>query len=170
MQYIYATNKNRRSGTAMQKCMSRGSGGRWHRSREVMHGFPIARKFSSAEEAEAYVSGAEVTCLLCGKPYKSLGVHILKVHGVNTDHYREMYDIPTRIGLEGAERKKQRQTGCIFAKEPKKYAQTLVMRQEVVLEKMLRAGCYPAGLFYRSPFPLARIVSFAPPQQFRLYN
>ena len=121
MRYIHATSRNRRSGTTMQRHKARGSESRWHLAREVLPGFPVTRKFESESEAEEYVSGAEITCLLCGKPYKSLAMHI-RVHGIDADHYREMYDIPSRVGLDCSLTKNLRKETSIFTKEPGRFA------------------------------------------------
>ena len=122
MRYIHDTSRNRRSGSTMQQHKVRGSESRWHRARECLPGFPVTRKFESEAEAEEYVSGSEITCLLCGKPYKSLGCHTLRVHGIDTDHYREMYDIPSRVGLNCAPTKTLHKENCIFTKEPERFA------------------------------------------------
>jgi hypothetical protein len=67
--------------------------------RKVLEGFPITRAFESIDEVKEYLSGDKIICLLCGKSYKVLGVHLLKIHGVTVDEYRERYRIPWSYGV-----------------------------------------------------------------------
>jgi hypothetical protein len=67
--------------------------------RKVLEGFPITRAFESIDEVKEYLSGDKIICLLCGKAYKSLGVHLLRIHDVAVDEYRERYKIPWTYGV-----------------------------------------------------------------------
>lgn len=66
--------------------------------RQVMPGFPVTEKFLTHEEVHEYLSGDRITCLRCGKSYRSLGNH-LRVHGWTEEQYREFYGLPWTIGL-----------------------------------------------------------------------
>lgn len=66
---------------------------------KVLKGFPVTSKFESYREVEMYFSTDKLVCLLCGQEKKKLGVHILKLHGVTCDQYRERYGIPWTYGL-----------------------------------------------------------------------
>lgn len=67
--------------------------------RRIRPGFPIEpRPFSRAEIIE-YMSGDRITCLLCGKDYRKIGIHLLKCHGITPDDYRARYGLPWSKGL-----------------------------------------------------------------------
>lgn len=72
---------------------------RWAQRRKVLDGFPITRPFKSIDEVKEYLSGGKIVCLLCGKEYKVLGVHLLKIHDMTVDAYRERYKIPWTYGV-----------------------------------------------------------------------
>jgi hypothetical protein len=79
---------------AERRCQSR---------RKVLQGYPITEPFQSVEAVRDYLSGDRVICLICGKSYKALGIHIEKIHGITVDGYRERYNIPWTYGLVCAE-------------------------------------------------------------------
>ncbi len=56
-------------------------------------------KFSKAE-VDQYFSGDRIQCLICGKTYKRLAIHIY-MHDLTEDDYRELYGLPWRRGLCG---------------------------------------------------------------------
>jgi hypothetical protein len=62
-------------------------------------GFPITTKFTSAHEIYDYLHGEKITCLLCGRSFKSLCAHVSKIHLMSADEYKEMYGLPFRCGL-----------------------------------------------------------------------
>lgn len=72
---------------------------RRERRRRVMPGFPKTEKFQSLQEVREYLSHPKITCLLCGKQYRALGLHLKSIHDVTPDEYREMYGLPYRRGL-----------------------------------------------------------------------
>jgi len=61
------------------------------------------KKFSSKKEVDQYLGGNFLICLLCNKPYKALGTHLLKKHGLHTDDYRIMFGLPFSRGLVAEE-------------------------------------------------------------------
>jgi hypothetical protein len=67
--------------------------------RQILDGFPVTPRNLSLEEITAYFSGDVIQCLLCGKKYKSLGVHIKSIHELSQDEYKEMYGLFWRRGL-----------------------------------------------------------------------
>lgn len=66
--------------------------------RRTMPGYPIEKPFETRKEVEDYLNCDRLTCLLCGKTYKSLCGH-LSVHGTNADDYKEKYGLPFGAGL-----------------------------------------------------------------------
>lgn len=71
--------------------------------RMVLPGYPIAPRPFTRDEINAYLSGDRVTCMLCGKAYKKIGIHLKTIHSVEVDEYRAMYGLPWRTGLTGEE-------------------------------------------------------------------
>lgn len=67
--------------------------------RRTLPGFPKTQAFESVDHVKKYMSGDSITCLLCGKQYKSLGVHLLKIHGVSPDKYKLKFGIPWTYSL-----------------------------------------------------------------------
>jgi predicted transcriptional regulator len=60
--------------------------------RITMPGYPMPSRNFTKEEVAEYISGDQLTCLLCGKAYKNLGgAHLGSVHNITPDSYREMY-------------------------------------------------------------------------------
>ena len=70
---------------------------------KVLPGYPIEVRFKTIMEVKEYLSGDKITCLLCGKEYKKIGVHVTAIHDMSTDEYREKYNIPWRYGLVSSE-------------------------------------------------------------------
>lgn len=72
---------------------------------KVLPGFPDRRVFKTPEEISEYFSQERITCLECGKKYKTLGVHLKSIHGMEPDEYREAHGIPWTYGLQCPETK-----------------------------------------------------------------
>jgi hypothetical protein len=89
--------------------------------RIVLPNFPIEEPFLSVDDVKQYLSGEKIICLLCGKSYKSLGVHLMRIHGITIDDYKLKYKIPWTYGLacgdtkekHRAIRKQQLQDGIV---------------------------------------------------------
>ena len=79
--------------------------------RWVMDGYPITRKFETVEEINEYLHGEKITCLICGQAKKALVGH-LRIHGVSTDKYKEMYGLPYRTGLSSEGTKERYRERC----------------------------------------------------------
>lgn len=73
----------------------------WRRAnrRKFLPGYPIDRPFETKEEVVAYLSHKRITCLICGKRFRSLGNHLAMIHGMDPDAYRERYRIPWTYSL-----------------------------------------------------------------------
>ena len=56
-------------------------------------------KFTTPEELAAYFGGDKIECLLCNKHFRAIGTHLMLLHNVSPDEYREMYGIPWTYGL-----------------------------------------------------------------------
>jgi predicted transcriptional regulator len=85
----------------MQKVPHRGSLTRAQKSREVLSGYPRCEPFKTRTEIEEYVSADEIECLLCGRAFKNLGIHLKRIHQMYPDDYRYRYNIPAHFGLVG---------------------------------------------------------------------
>ena len=73
--------------------------------RKVKPGYPVKCKLSKAE-ADAYLNADEITCLMCGKVFKSLPGH-LSIHGISADEYKKIYGLPYRTGLTSSSTKQK---------------------------------------------------------------
>lgn len=60
------------------------------------------QKLQTKEEVEEYFSHEKIECLICGKKYKSLASHIVRVHGVTVEEYKDKFNLPYSRGLIGA--------------------------------------------------------------------
>lgn len=67
--------------------------------RKVVPGFPETTPFAAIEDVRKYLSGDSMICLLCGKNYKRIGTHLVKIHGITVDEYKQRYNIPWTYGL-----------------------------------------------------------------------
>ena len=65
----------------------------------VLPGFPREDKFQSKEDVEYYFNGDRIQCLLCGKWYRQINNHHLKLHNTTIDEYKERFGLPWRKGL-----------------------------------------------------------------------
>jgi predicted transcriptional regulator len=85
------------------------SKGNWKKSNEqkmlanrhIKSDFPIEKPFETIGQVNKYLSGDTVICLLCGKDYKALAAHVVRIHNYTLDAYREKYKIPLTMGLVG---------------------------------------------------------------------
>ena len=71
--------------------------------RSTMAGYPRNEKFTNPAAMKEYFAGSRITCLRCGKNYRTLGVHLQTIHDMEPDEYREIYGIPWTYGLSCAE-------------------------------------------------------------------
>lgn len=71
--------------------------------RAVLAGYPMQQKIDSPEALETYFSGNKITCLRCGKKYRTLGLHLKTIHQMEPDEYRGIYGIPWTYGLSCSE-------------------------------------------------------------------
>ena len=87
----------------MQSKYKEGSGS-WYRHKchiKPLPGYPWNGIFSSFEELKEYFNEDRLTCLLCGRDYGNLGIHISQGHGTTMDEYRQQFGIPWTYGLAG---------------------------------------------------------------------
>ena len=64
-------------------------------------GFPRQEAICTGEELLAYFGEDKLTCLLCGRLYTQLALHIVNGHGIPTDDYKAQFGIPWSYGLAG---------------------------------------------------------------------
>ena len=67
----------------------------------LMQRFPWNGRFENINEIDHYFAGTKIQCLLCGKRFKSLSTHLIRVHEINPDQYKEKYGLPWKRGLCG---------------------------------------------------------------------
>jgi len=67
--------------------------------RAVLPGYPVNALPMNPQEALAYLSGDKLVCLRCGQKKKSLGVHLMRMHGMDLDQYKKMYGLPMSRGV-----------------------------------------------------------------------
>ena len=87
----------------MQKKKPRGSLEKFAACRVVLPGYPKAEPFKTLDEVEQYATGERVACLLCGKEYKVLSIHLWRIHALSAEDYKLRYNIPARFALTATE-------------------------------------------------------------------
>ena len=55
--------------------------------------------FETKEEINKYFSGDKIQCLICCKWFMSLGCHVLKMHDITVDEYKDKFGLPYSRGL-----------------------------------------------------------------------
>lgn len=71
--------------------------------RRPLPGYPREEAPMTLEEVREYFSHDIIECLLCGKPYLNLSIHLIRTHGVPVDDYKISYGLPWGRGLLGQE-------------------------------------------------------------------
>ena len=54
------------------------------------------------EEISKYFDGDKIQCLICGKWFKMLSVHLNKAHNMSVDQYKKQFGLPWTKGLCGS--------------------------------------------------------------------
>ena len=57
-------------------------------------GFPWKGRFTTMGEIKEYFDHEQLACLLCGREYGNLGLHVSRTHKIHIDDYKEMFGIP----------------------------------------------------------------------------
>jgi hypothetical protein len=81
-------------------------------NRKALSGYPKTLRFENKEDIRKYLDNEKLVCLLCGKSYRFLTLHLV-VHGHNADSYKEIYGIDNNQGLVGSEIRKKMQKKTI---------------------------------------------------------
>lgn len=68
-------------------------------ARMVLSGFPIETPFTTKAEVDNYLNQPTITCLRCGKEFRSLVNHLWIHEGWNTARYKQHYGVPKTRGL-----------------------------------------------------------------------
>ncbi len=59
----------------------------------------LNRTFESLKQVKQYLSASRLKCLVCGKGFKGLNVHVLRTHHMTADDYKQKFGIPVTYGL-----------------------------------------------------------------------
>lgn len=79
--------------------MAESAAARRNRRRRILPGFPRSGPLNDAEIGE-YFTGDRIVCLLCGKDFLAItSDHLIKLHGVSGDEYREIFGLRYAQGL-----------------------------------------------------------------------
>jgi|GEM_PF-5847544 len=81
--------------------------------RVVLDGFPWVGEFKTEKEVQEYLHGDRIQCLLCGRSFKALVTHLLKIHNVSVDDYKIRYGLPWTRGLACSETSVKCSQSCI---------------------------------------------------------
>jgi hypothetical protein len=90
---------------------------------------PTDEQFRSKAEVDDYFSGDYITCLLCGREFKSLGSHILRTHEVTVEEYKTRFGLPIVRGLVG-QATHERQADAIMARIAAGEASVIMTREQ----------------------------------------
>jgi hypothetical protein len=85
---------------------------RYHKRRSVIGGFPYMGKLKTKEEVLNYLDGTEIQCLICGKWFKALATHLVRIHETTVDDYKRKYGIPWTYGLICSDSSKKCSLSC----------------------------------------------------------
>jgi hypothetical protein len=61
-----------------------------------------AKRFRTRQQVECYFGGETIECLLCGKNFRKLNVHLFHKHAMSADEYKERFGLPWTRGLTSA--------------------------------------------------------------------
>jgi hypothetical protein len=71
---------------------------------DPLPGYPKRVMFQTVEEINAYLDNEKIECLLCGRRYRALPLHLINMHGVkDVSSYKMMHGIPVCAGLVGTD-------------------------------------------------------------------
>lgn len=59
----------------------------------------VRKPLTTKAEVERYFSGEKIECLICGKLFMALATHLIRVHSMDVDEYKEMFNLPWGHGL-----------------------------------------------------------------------
>lgn len=66
---------------------------------DPLPGFPRRGILSTLEQFEQFCRKGRIVCLLCGRLYRALGIHVFRAHSISSDDYRSLYGIPKTASL-----------------------------------------------------------------------
>lgn len=61
--------------------------------------FEIPNPFETLEEVKDYFNQDKIQCLLCGKYFQNLGLHLNLSHAMPVEEYQDMFNLPRTKGL-----------------------------------------------------------------------
>lgn len=101
-------------------------------------GFPWKGKFTEVKQVKEYFNHPKLQCLLCGREYGNLALHITGGHKISHDDYKAQFGIPWSYGLAGMDfktgasknLKKLRKLGKIAQSPSKEHIKKLVSSQK----------------------------------------
>ena len=68
--------------------------------KNALPGFPRKGQFTTKDEIDQYFSNPDgIQCLLSGRFFKNLSLHLRIFHGISHEQYRDWYGLPWRKGL-----------------------------------------------------------------------
>lgn len=88
--------------------------------------------FESGDEVRAYLNGDLITCLICGRSFRSIGGRHLGVHGVLPMEYRARFNLPAGVGLASK-----------ASREASAAGQRARADREALLERLAAGRCAP---------------------------
>lgn len=65
-----------------------------------------SKRMKSRKEAYDYVANDTIICLICGAELQSMSAHLKNIHGISTEDYKDIFNIPWKLGLIGARARK----------------------------------------------------------------
>jgi len=92
------------------------------------------KQFSTKDEVDNYFSGDKIQCLICGRWFCALATHLVRVHNVSVDEYKERYGLPWGHGLVADDTREKCAASLIrrIAEGEKSLMKTPEMRREII--------------------------------------
>lgn len=85
---------------------------KYYRRLGTKAGYPMIPRPFTYDEINEYLSTEKIVCLRCGNEYGLLAKHLVYVHDITVEAYKELYGLPSSRGLASPSTRKLLADGC----------------------------------------------------------